>query len=273
MQGAQAVLLPDGRRLHLNHGPIDLIVEAWGPGRDAAYRRATERFETVLQELVDELPELRRPASEDVDFTGSVARRMREAVAPYPDIFITPMAAVAGGVADEILASMADGGAIEKAYVNNGGDAAFLLRPGQKIEAAIAAPIAGQISVRAEDPFRGIATSGWRGRSQSLGIADAVSVVAINAATADAAATLIANAVDLPGHPAIHRRPARELFADSDLGERMVTADVGPISDKETSEALDRGVSFARCLLESRIIAGASLILDNDARCVGAIEI
>ena len=30
MSGPQASLLSDGRRLHLNHGPIDLIVEAFG---------------------------------------------------------------------------------------------------------------------------------------------------------------------------------------------------------------------------------------------------
>ena len=66
--------------------------------------------------------------------------------------------------------------------------------------------------------MRGIATSGWRGRSFSLGIADAVTVLADRAAAADAAATIIANAVDLPGHPAIVRVPACELAPDSDLG-------------------------------------------------------
>ena len=62
--------------------------------------------------------------------------------------------------------------------------------------------------IDAADPVRGIATSGWRGRSFSLGIADAVTVLAERASLADAAATLIANAVDLPGHPAVTRVPA-----------------------------------------------------------------
>ena len=30
MQGPQVTWLQDGKRLHLNHGPIDLIVEAFG---------------------------------------------------------------------------------------------------------------------------------------------------------------------------------------------------------------------------------------------------
>ena len=78
--------------------------------------------------------------------------------------------------------------------------------------------------------MRGVATSGWRGRSFSLGIADAVTVFAGTAAVADAAATLIANAVDLPGHPAFARAPARRCDPQSDLGERLVTVDVGPLA-------------------------------------------
>ena len=89
------------------------------------------------------------------------------------------------------------------------------------------------MTVHADDPVRGIATSGRHGRSFSLGIADAVTVLAKTAAQADAAATVIANAVDLPGHPAILRRPACELQPDSDLGDRLVTRDVGALSEQE----------------------------------------
>ena len=96
---------------------------------------------------------------------------------------------------------------LDKAYVNNGGDIALHLAPGA-VDAtpAIAGTghgLADRVIIRADDPVRGIATSGWRGRSFSLGIADAVTVLARTAAEADAAATMIANAVDLPGHPAI----------------------------------------------------------------------
>ena len=84
--------------------------------------------------------------------------------------------------------------------------------------------------IEADDPARGIATSGRHGRSFSLGIADAVTVLARTAAQADAAATIIANAVDLPGHPAILRCPAHDLQPDSDLGARLVTRDVGDLS-------------------------------------------
>ncbi|RWH08408.1 MAG: UPF0280 family protein, partial [Mesorhizobium sp.] len=239
MNGPQAHWLADGRRLHLNHGPIDLIIEAFG---DAAERRAgcaqaVARFQTILTELVEELPELRRPASLTPRvFAGPTARRMEAAVAPLAESFITPMATVAGSVADEVLAALLAGRRLERAYVNNGGDSAIHLGKGGTITLAIAGTghgMADRITIRAEDGVRGVATSGWRGRSFSLGIADAVTVLARTGAEADAAATLIANAVDLPGHPAVHRVPARDLSPDSDLGERLVTQGVGGLAPGE----------------------------------------
>src|ERR1700761_5158263 len=103
-------LLPDGKRLHLQDGPIDLIVEANGIGRDVrtAYEAAAMRFTGLLDELCEELAELRRAAAtDDTRLKGIVARRMHAAVAPFAaDGFITPMAAVAGSVAEEILSAM-----------------------------------------------------------------------------------------------------------------------------------------------------------------------
>ncbi|RVC92156.1 UPF0280 family protein, partial [Mesorhizobium sp. M2A.F.Ca.ET.029.05.1.1] len=234
MNSPQAHWLADGRRLHLNHGPIDLIVEAFGSDdeRRAAYQQAVTRFQTVLIELVEELPELRLPAFflAPRDFAGPTARRMEAAVMPLAECFITPMAAVAGSVADEILAAMLAGRRLDRAYVNNGGDCALYLGRDQSMTVAIAGTgngMADRVGIHAEDGVRGVATSGWRGRSFSFGIADAVTVLAPTGAEADAAATLIANAVDLPGHPAIARVPARDLAPDSDLREQLVTQSVG----------------------------------------------
>ncbi|MGB3389204.1 MAG: UPF0280 family protein, partial [Pseudaminobacter sp.] len=213
MTGPQVAWLPDGRRLHLNHGPIDLVIEAFGTEaeRRAAYEQAVARFETILTELVAELAELRRPASATPRaFHCSTAQRMERAVCRHAPVFITPMAAVAGAVADEMLAAMCAGRLLDKAYVNDGGDSAIHLADGSTMKAAIAGTghgFADRITIGFSDPVRGMATSGWRGRSHSLGIADAVTVLAKTAAEADAAATLIANAVDLPGHPAVRRVP------------------------------------------------------------------
>ncbi|AZQ66453.1 UPF0280 family protein [Silicimonas algicola] len=257
MTGPQITFLPDGRRLHLNHGPIDLIVDAEGPGREAALADAARRFGTILDELVAELPRLRRPLDAQ-PFGGTTAQRMARAVAPFAE-FVTPMAAVAGSVADEILSAMTRR-TLTKAYVNNGGDIALHLAPGASFTAASPA---GPVTIRHGDAARGLATSGWRGRSHSLGIADAVTVLARTAAEADAAATLIANAVDLPGHLSIKRTPARDLAPDSDLGDRPVTTGVGPLSPGDTATALAAGLAAARRYRMRNLILAASLTLNG----------
>ena len=269
MSGAQAAMLPDGR-LHLQHGPIDLILGADGPGRTAALALAARRFESVLDELVAELPRLRRPDGPAP--RGPVARRMAAAVAPF-DVFVTPMAAVAGAVADEILAVLHDGPGLTRAYVNNGGDVALWLKPGETMRAAIAGPAGGRVTLRAADGIGGVATSGWRGRSHSLGIADSVTALAESAAQADAAATLIANAVDLPGHPAITRLPACALSPDSDLGERLVTRDVGRLTEAEIADALAQGADFAEAAHSRGLVRAALLALGPMQRITGTLPV
>jgi ApbE superfamily uncharacterized protein (UPF0280 family) len=277
MTGPVAARTPDGSRLHLQHGPIDLIVEAWGEPADVAdaYRRVWERFQPLLDELVAELPALRRPLDPSVvAFSGSVARRMAAAVRPFGDRFITPMAAVAGAVADEICAVMAGGG-LRKAYVNDGGDIALFLSPGTSLDVGVVAvpdrpALLGKATVRSDDPTRGVATSGRHGRSFSLGIADSVTVLAADAARADAAATLIANAVDLPGHPAIRRVPASELDPDSDLGSRPVTNEVGALAPHEVARPLERGVDVAERMRGDGLIVAAVLCLEDRVARVAA---
>ncbi|MDX8498398.1 UPF0280 family protein [Mesorhizobium sp. VK4C] len=279
MNGPQAHWLADGRRLHLNHGPIDLIVEAFGDAVECrvAYAQAVARFDTILTELVEELPELRRPASSQPRaFAGPTARRMEVAVAPLAESFITPMAAVAGSVADEMLAALLSGRRLDRAYVNNGGDSAINLGKGQSMTLAIAGTghgMADRITIRAEDGVRGVATSGWRGRSFSLGFADAVTVLARSGAEADAAATLIANAVDLPGHPAIHRVPARDLAPDSDLGDRLVTQGVGALAPGEVARALDNGLAVAEDFRRRGLIAASALFLAGQTRISGSVAL
>ena len=278
-QRAQIRMLPDGRRLHLNDGPMDLIVEAFGARREveAAYRAASARFVTVLDELCSELSYLRRACSAEVAWPqGAVALRMTAAVMPYAgEYFITPMAAVAGAVAEEILAAMVAAAELSSAYINDGGDIALHLATGEKfvvgmVERPDRPSLLGTTTVHAADPVRGIATSGWRGRSYSLGIADAVTVLADRAAAADAAATIIANAVDLPGHPAIVRVPARELAPDTDLGDRPVTQAVGELTVQDVNQALEAGARTAELLLRMGLIRSAALSLQGETRVVGS---
>ncbi|MER9937686.1 UPF0280 family protein [Mesorhizobium sp. M0088] len=280
MQGPQANWLQDGKRLHLNHGPIDLIVEVFGEADECrrAYEQAVARFQTILMELVEELPELRLPAFflAPRTFAGPTARRMEAAVMPLAECFITPMAAVAGSVADEMLAALLAGRKLDRAYVNNGGDCAIHIGRGQSMGLAVAGTgngMADRITIRAEDGVRGVATSGWRGRSFSLGIADAVTVLARTGAEADAAATLIANAVDLPGNPAIKRIPAHELSPDSDLGARLVTHGVGTLGLGEVARALDNGLAVAEDFRRRGLIAASALFLGGEIRISGSVAL
>jgi uncharacterized protein len=269
----QIRFLADGRRLHLQDGPIDLIVQARGSAENlrAAYDAAARRFTGLLDELCGELPLLRQAADPTrCLLQGAVARRMHEAVAPFAsDHFITPMAAVAGSVAEEILGAMLGAAPLARAYVNNGGDIALHLAGREHFTMGLMDRpdrhgLMRTMTVDADDLTRGVATSGRHGRSFSLGIADAVTVLARTASKADAAATIIANAVDLPGHPAIVRAPARDLQPDSDLGARLVTRDVGGLSGAEIENALEAGADKARKLLVAGLIDGAGLRLHGE---------
>ncbi len=266
-------LIGQRRRLHLQHGPIDLVIEAEGTGTEVglAYDQARAAFETVLSDLVAELPLLRRATGERPQ--GTVARRMHAATAAYRPEFITPMAAVAGSVADHVLARLVEGRDLARACVNNGGDIALMLNEGTFrigiCEDPVAAKPGGVIVLTPEDGICGIATSGWRGRSHSLGIADAVTVLASSAAEADAAATMIANRVDLPGSPLIGRSRASDLAPDSDLGDRLVTTAVGALSADDIKRALARAERAAD-VYHSRDLFTASYIgLASERKIVG----
>jgi uncharacterized protein len=270
--------LADGR-LHLHDGPIDLIIEAFGETStvEAAYAEAWRRFASVLDELCAELPLLRAdPSAGGPAPRGPVARRMAAAVAMFrARRFLTPMAAVAGAVAEEVLEAMTRGRQLTRAYVNNGGDIALHLASGESFSIGMVdrpdrPSLIGRTAVGAGDHVRGVATSGWRGRSFSLGVADGVTVLAASAALADTAATLIANAVDIPGHPAILRTPALDLDPQSDLGERRVTVAVGPLTRDEINRALALGVAEAELWRDRGLIEAAALRVGEQTRLVGA---
>lgn len=269
MDDMHAAMMPDGRRLHLRQGPIDLVIRADADStveEERALDSAVERFRGLLQEIVDELPSLRRRARRGgPEPKGAVAARMLGAVLPHSALdFVTPMAAVAGAVADEILAAMTAAAGLRRAYVNNGGDIAIHLLPHEEYSIAVAGldgALNGRFSITGRSGNRGIATSGRGGRSHSLGIADSVTVLGASAAAADAAATLVANAVDLPGHSAVVRRPAEELDPDSDLGNRQVVVRTGHLERAEIDRALSGGAKRATAMRSAGLLDSAAILL------------
>ena len=256
-----------GDRLHLQHGPSDLIIWAEGE-RELAYRAAGKRFSTIIGEIVSELPALQEKMSlMTLEPKGQVARRMHDACLPFRNIgYLTRMAAVAGSVADEILCAMRHHANISKAYVNNGGDIALYIGPGTSFSTAIRGhdnQDLARIDLKDHDEIRGIATSGRHGRSHSLGIADSVTVLAKSAASADVAATLIANAVDLPDHPGITRCAAHLLDEGTDLGECLVVTGCKPLNASECTSALSAGKRRAADFERQDLIAAAAIFLQG----------
>ncbi len=276
----------DAARWHWQHGPIDIVAQADGEPAAvaAAHEAAWARFQAILTELVAELPLLRQPvqtggAIANGGLQGPIAQRMWAACAPFAPDFITPMAAVAGSVAQELIAHYQRPGVL-RAWLNNGGDIALHLEPDERLRTGVVSDpenylfgstshksMAGQFDISAADPVRGVATSGWPGRSLSLGIADSVTVLAATAAQADAAATVIANAVNVD-HPAIRRLPANVVRDDSDLGERLVTVEVPVLPPALVREALARGAAQARALQQRGLIWAAMLVCQNASEAV-----
>ena len=273
--GPFCVALPGGR-LHLQHGPIDLVLCAEGASGEVtkAYAQAREAFEPVLGELVRELPLLKIPlGSRQPEVSGPVAREMVRAVWPYRDSYVTPMAAVAGSVAAHVLAALVDGRSLERAYVGNGGDIALWLAGDAEVSLGVVSKLDAprmdrRVTIKSGCPVRGVATSGWGGRSFSLGIADAVTVFAGDAPAADAAATAIANGVNVD-HPGIQRVPASQLAEESDLGETPVTVGVSIAEPAVMGRALEQGAEEATRRVRSGTILGALLFAGGQQREVG----
>jgi ApbE superfamily uncharacterized protein (UPF0280 family) len=270
-----------GGRLHFQHGPIDIVLQAWGEVSETtrAYHAAWDRFRHVLPELASELSELRLPMAEQPFVTQPVALRMLEACRGFPDRFVTPMAAVAGAVADELMAVMRHVARLDRAFVNDGGDIALHLADGEKIEIGVMGDFvrgaepsrSASLILSSASPVRGVATSGSRGRSFSLGVADSVTVLAVNAAIADAAATLIANEVDVDNGNVI-RIPARQIDPDSDLGDRLVTRAVPALSQAEIDDALQRGLATAARFRQRGLIIDAALSLQGTTVLLDNVE-
>jgi ApbE superfamily uncharacterized protein (UPF0280 family) len=269
--------LPQGRR-HFQHGPIDIIAYAEGDPVSVAHAHETawQRFGQILPELVQELAELRKPVQGVGTFKGPIAQSMWQAckdclIEADAGAFLTPMAAVAGSVAQDLSACYQTAG-IKRAWVNNGGDIALHLTEDTAVSIGLFADLArldeqqlvsgiqtdAVFEVRYGMGICGVATSGWRGRSFSLGIADSVTVFAASASQADAAATLIANAVNV-ADARIVRKPAHALKDDSDLGQQLVTVAVPELGQDEIDEALEAGLKKAHTLKQNGLICACVL--------------
>ncbi len=251
-------------------GPATLVLKGEKDGREYTFDRAAvaARVEAILTDIRECLPVLKERAwrIKKPGALPSVAKKMIAAALAIDAETLTPMAAVAGAVADELKEFLKEDG-LEFISVNNGGDIA--VHNGFKKQVTVGI---GDIRKSNASPYLlriagladfGVATSGFGGRSLTLGVADMVSVVALSPPVADAAATFICNNTSLED-PSIVRRRAADIDPLTDIPEEFVTVQIGPLSTQRVREALARGQAAAERLKREGRISEAVLLMRGE---------
>lgn len=229
-------------------------------GRDAAH--AAIRF---LEEVATGWAEVRAPALliEEAP-KGRLIRTMWEACRAIGAPDLTPMAAVAGTIADATADLLVDLGAT-RVTVNNGGDIAVRVKHGETVAVGIRPDVAGReithrVAVMADMSVGGVCTSGLGGRSFTRGVASAATVFGPTAAIADAAATAIANASYVPAD-VVFRRRAEDFDPETDLTGLEITCAVGNLTISEIETALDQAIRRTNRLVDLGLILGACVVV------------
>jgi ApbE superfamily uncharacterized protein (UPF0280 family) len=189
-----------------------------------------------------------------------IARTMLESVSLIGDEDLTPMAAVAGTIADFVADWLFDRH-VTRVIVDNGGDIAIRLIAGESAGVGLRPDIQSReithlIRIDARFPSWGVNTSGLGGRSLTRGIASAVTTFAATSSVADAAATAIANAC-FAEHKNIHQAPAKSVDPNTDLGDLPVTVGISDLPQKSVTQALENGFRKATAIQKMGHIHGA----------------
>ena len=256
-------------KLYLEYGPTNLVVEAFHKDKQKIYNYIIENIDQMLIELSSELKKLREKTKANSKFKSQIAKTMNNSTKIFLPTFITPLASVAGAISETLLDKILSKFYLEKIYINNGGDAAIFLKKNQTLKFLIASTNSLLITLQGDDSEYGIATSGWKGRSFSLGIADSVTTIAKSSAIADAAATIIANDINIPNHKNIKKQEANKIDEHSDLKKKLVTTSVGELSQIDIKKALKKGAITAKKLIEKKIILTALLNLKENYVYIG----
>ncbi len=257
-----ATVLPGGSVL-AESGPMRLVISA-GIGKvlqtKMALRAAEESF-GFLERVARHRKYLGRQFLESREqIKDSLVLKMISSVVMIGDEDLTPMAAVAGTIADEVADFLFEHG-MTKVVVDNGGDVAVRADREEPITVGIRPDINDhEVSyVIGLDPdlhSHGVATSGLGGRSLTRGIASAATVVARTASLADAAATAVANASFLEDEQ-VRRRPAEDLDPYTDIAGLDITVKVGPLSEEKKIRAVSQAIRRAEDLVRREVILGA----------------
>jgi uncharacterized protein len=253
-------------------GPMRMFIEgseAGVPGPDLC-SQAAERAIGFLEEAAKVWPLFRAPYGKIEPPEQPLAHEMWRAVSLVGDPDLTPMAAVAGTIADATADFLADLG-LTRVVVNNGGDVAVRLREPESLSVGLRPDVSTNdithvARIDTGMNIGGICTSGLGGRSFSRGVASSATVFASRASVADAAATAVANATYIYS-PAVKRVPADTLDPDTDLKGADVTVSVGDLDPREIEQALSQGIARAEELVAAGIVFGACVAVKDRMAC------
>ena len=211
----------------------------------------------------------KKKTKKNTQFKSQIAKKMNDSTQIFLPRFITPLASVAGAISETLLDKILSKFDLEKIYINNGGDAAIFLKKKQKLKFLVATTNSFLINLEGDNCKYGIATSGWKGRSFSMGIADSVTTIAESSAIADAAATIIANETNIKNHKNVKKKAANKIDEYSDLKNKLVTTSVGELSANDIQNALEKGTKTAKSLIGKKIILTALLNIKENYVYVG----
>ena len=272
--GLQLSAMPFYQTAHIqvSEGPMELGVQIEGEREtvQALCKQVPEIARNLLSEVSAFQPLLRLKGCELTVKARwpQVIQRMIQAVQYVDAETLTPMAAVAGAISDEVLTRILEGSGeqVAKVIVNNGGDMAVYshhmpVRIGIR---GVGMPNCEKMVIPEKEVPYGVATSGWRGRSFSQGIADAVVVVAPCGAVADAAATHIGNQIKDEKLRTVRQRRAFELDPETDIPDLQVTVSCGSLKRSEKLQALKNGLKAAKSLFEKGLISKVALYLQGE---------
>ena len=262
-------MLPDGAVM-AECGPMRLVISA-AVGKVTQRETAVQAAETsfnyleriarlrgVLSRRMDEIPK---------DLEDSLGLQMVRSVLAVGDEDLTPMAAVAGTIADAVADYLFARG-MTKVVVDNGGDVAVRLRRGASVRVGIRPEVGRQdisvvIALDSRSGSWGVTTSGLGGRSLTRGVASAVTVIARSASVADAASTAIANASFVTDDGVIQRR-AEEIEPQTDLVGLPVTVKVAQLAQEKKIRAVSNAIKRAEALIDKDIIFGAFVAVQGE---------
>lgn len=255
--------------MFLEIGPASLVVIGEKDGKPLEFEkeRLVRRVNSILSDIREFLPVLKQKAYKikNTKHMPYVPRKMVEAVKAIDEASLTPMAAVAGSLADALKEFLKNEG-LDFVSVNNGGDISIFNKKGRGLKIDI-----GDIHTGESSPYilnveqltnYGLATSGFGGRSFTLGLADSVTVIASTAAVADAAATFICNCTNTESEQVV-RQKALDVDPSTDIPDDNVTISIGQLNYIDILNSLDNGLGIAANKIKLKHIYDAVIKLQG----------